>query len=632
MKRFSKISVCAALIVSLVFASLPIARAEAKFDSVAELLEIKSHIEKDAGMGTYATVQGACTDGNNAYFAVQSGSTVILKYSMSTWELRKKATVSGLGHANDMAYDSKRKRLVVANNNTEDDCLTLLDPNTLKVTGTVIPREDKSEKDIKKEAKEKDVPESEIEKTRDLRVYCVAYNEKRDNYVVGLSGSYKFALLDSDFRLIKKFNGVDTGLTRQGCDCDDDYIYFAQSGGSNAVAVYDYSGDRVGMPSLDHSHEVENIFHVGKNFYLTLHYYGNSVRRVGLSQDTQIRFSIRYEPAGAAGKMKDSSVHYGVDTKLSKCAFTKPGAFFGGWTVRRGSDGKYLGFRLGAQKHEWLDESEMNAPSLFKDEAKVSKLVKFGGVILTARWINESYGIHFDSDVGEGWMAPASVGYDEEYALPACGFSRQGYIFCGYKAERDIDGSGGSDSPEWLRPADMERAHLFEKGEKASRLTYDGSVTFTAQFTFAFRFSEDMDTLTGYVGVDESVDIPTAEGRLRTIGSGAFTGDSVMRELRIPSCVDTIEQGAVSACPNLEAVYFENSLPRDIAAEAITDSGSQRVYLVRGGTGLCLGFYSGRHSLPLIRFNYKQFDRGFLEYIRGMMKPGARSEELGVRS
>ena len=629
MKRFLRIMICPLLIASMIAAMLPFAAAASGFYSTAELLEIKSHIEKDADMGTFATTQGACTDGVYAYFAVQSGSTVILKYNMSTWELRKKAAVSGLGHANDMAYNPNRKLLVVANNDSEDDCLTLVDPDSLKVKGTVTPYEEKTAKQIKKEAQEKGVKVGEIDKKRKLKVYCVAYNAARDNYVVGLSGSYKFALLNGDFKLIRKFDGVNTGLMRQGCDCDDDYIYFAQSGGSNAVVVYNYSGDKVGMTSLNHSHEVENLFHVGDSFYLTLHYYGNFVHRVGLSDKTQIRFTVRYDSAGGTGQMKNSSVHYGTPTKLRKNAYKKPGYFFGGWTVRRGNDGKYIGYRLGSQKREWLDANEMNAPAIYADESKVAKLVKFGGAILTATWINERYEIDFDSDSGDGWMASASVEYDEYYSLPPNSFVRQGYIFSGYSASRDIDGRvfgyrEGSDSLEWLRPEDIGRTYLFAQGENISRMTSDGRVVFTAHFTFAFRYNDSMDTLTGYIGNEELVEIPNAEGKLRTIGSGAFS-DKTMRELRIPSSVRTIEKDAVSGCKELEAIYFVNSLPESFDHSAVSDSGSPMVYLVRGGMVLCLGFYADRHSAPLILSNYNGFERGYFEYLRGMMK---RSGEL----
>ena len=58
MRRILRAMICAALCIALTFAGIQIAQARENFDDTAELLQIKSHIEKDAGMSRYATVQG----------------------------------------------------------------------------------------------------------------------------------------------------------------------------------------------------------------------------------------------------------------------------------------------------------------------------------------------------------------------------------------------------------------------------------------------------------------------------------------------------------------------------------------------------------------------------------------------
>ena len=614
-KAFS-LFICTALIVCA--APYAPAVSASRFYDTAELLSILSHIENDAEMGTYATVQGGCTDGQNAYFAVQSGNTVILKYSLSTWELRKKATVGGLGHANDMAYNPNKKMIVVANNDSEDDRLTMVDPETLKVVGSVTPKAQKTQKEIKEEAKKKKISESKVEKYKDLKLYSIAYNPKRGVYIAGLSGSYDYVYLDESFEQIESVKGYSSGLTRQGCDCDDDYIYFAQSGGSNAVVIYDYSGNMVDTVSLNHSHEVENLFHIGNSFYLTLHYYGNSVQRVGLSDKTKICFNIKYNAGGGQGEMADTTVHYGEDTKLRKCSFVKPGYSFGGWTLQRTSDAKRIGSRLGSDKTEWLDSSELYNDVLYKDEQKVSKLTKFGDVLLTPFWINESYGIYYDSDGGEGWMTPETVEYSEEYALPANAFSRHGYVFSGYTARRDADGRvygyvSGSNQPEWLERDDAESLYYFEEGEVVSQMTYDLAVTFTARFTYAFSFSKYMDVLEKYVGVDEKVDVPDVGGRLKRIASGAFEGNTEMRTLKLPASVTKIESGAVTDCPNLEDICFEERFPREFSLDCVIDSGTPMVYIERDGVQLCLGFYADRHDAPILICNALEFEKNYGE-------------------
>ena len=623
MKRIIRSAVSFLLCVFLLAACLPVVSAGAnEFYSTAELLKIKSHIEKDAGMTEYATVQGACTDGKYAYFAVQSGFTVILKYDLKTWKLKKKASVWGLGHANDMAYNSKEDIIVVANNYAEDDCLTFLDPDTLEVTGTVVPKAKKTAKEIKKEAEEKNIDEKKVEKYKDLKVYSIAYDESRDKYVVGLSGTYDFALLDSKFKQTKKFKGVKTNYTRQGCDCDSDYIYFTQSDGSNAVVIYNYDGDQVDMISLGHTYEVENLFHVGKNYYLTLHYYGNYVHRVGFSDDTKITFTVHYEPGEGSGEMKDTEVHYGEDTKLRACTFTNPGYFFGGWQIRRDYDGKHMGFALGGDEREWLTPEDVYDPVLYRDKAKVAKLVKIGSATLTAFWINEYYGIYYDSDGADGWMAPDYVEYSEEYTLPANEYVKHGYIFSGYTAARECDGrvygyAHGSDEPRWLRPDDVSREYYFLPGDKVRELSYDGDVIFTAQFTFAFIYDDNNENLLRYIGVDEIVDIPDAGGRLRNVASGAFENNGLMTELHVPASVKSVDRGAVTGCDNLRAVYFEEGFPERFDSEAVTASGSPFVYEVRDGVELCLGFLHDKYNAELIRINAAAFERGYGKYLNG---------------
>ena len=621
MKRLIRSAVCCLLCLALIAVSVPLISVSAvKYYPTAELLKIKSHIEKDAGMNEYATVQGACTDGRYAYFAVQSGNTVILKYDLKTWKLKKKASVYGLGHANDMAYNSKKDVIVVANNYASDDLVTYLDPDTLKVAGTATPKVKKTDKEIKKEAKEKNIPENKVEKYKKLEIYCIAYDEAHDRYVAGLSGSYDFVFLDGAFRQTKRFKGVKTDYTRQGCDCDDEHIYFTQSGGSNAVVIYDYKGKQVDMISLGNTHEVENLFHVGSDFYLTLHYYGNFVHRAGFSDDTKITFAVRYDPGEGTGKMKDTKAHYGGETKLRECTFVRPGYFFGGWKVRRDSDGCVMGYALGSDERDWLKEGELYNYRLYRDSAPVSKLVKFGSATLTAFWINERYGIYFDSDGGEGRMDPAYVNYAEEYTLPQNGFTKQGYIFRGYTAFRACDGrvygcAKDSDKPEWLRIEDVRREYYFSPGDKVEKLSFDGDVLFTARFTYAFIFDDNAETLLSYVGEDEYVDIPDAEGSLRAISSNAFDGNEMMTELCVPACVNTIEKGAVNSCSNLRSICFEGRFPDDFDAEAVIDSGSPFVYEEVGGVRLCLGFLHDKYNAALIRRNASAFESGYGKYI-----------------
>ena len=590
MKRILSLMLTALILAAAVIISIP-AGAAAEFYATAELLEIKEHIEYDADMNDYATVQGACTDGRYAYFAVQQGSTTILKYDTETWELvDSKENMSVLGHANDMTYNPKRNWILVANNGPNYNMLYALDPDTLDVVATV---------------------------TLKLDVYSVAYNPEKDIYVVGITGGYDFAILNSKFKQIKRYKGKETPYTRQGGDCDENYIYFSQSGGNNAVVVYDYAGKYVGILSMGHSHEVENIFHIGRSFYTTLHHYGNSVYRIGLSDDTQIRFNVYYEPGSGYGEMAPGSVHYGESTPLRANAFQKTYYFFGGWRARRSSDGKYLGYRKFSRDSEWLDEDEVYEYFLYRDGSEVSETVRFGSVTMTPFWIRENYIVRFDPGDAEGWMPEATVGYYDNYVISENGYEKEGYVFMGFSAYREYDDKyygyrKKSSVPEWLEKEDLDRKHLFRSGDGFNRMTYDGVVLLKPEFRFAYTFSDDGSALIEYIGYDKIVDIPNPSGSLNTISTGAFLNNKFVTELHIPSTVNTVESQAVNGCRELKSVYFSEHFPDHYAPDSITGGSIPTVYIRYGDAQYWLGCGAEPLDAQLMQLNAAALDQALL--------------------
>ena len=87
----------------------------------------------------------------------------------------------------------------------------------------------------------------------------MAYNQSRQQYVIGLSGGQNFALLDTEFKAVKTYTVNSTGYTTQGVECDNDFIYFVQYN-QNVIMIYDWNGKlvtRVDMTLL--GVEPENI-------------------------------------------------------------------------------------------------------------------------------------------------------------------------------------------------------------------------------------------------------------------------------------------------------------------------------------------------------------------------------------
>ena len=589
MKRVFRFAVCVMLCVLTVTANLCAAgvAADSGFFSKVDMLHIRSHIEEDAGCGSGATVQGACADGEYAYFAFMNGSVCnIAKYDARSWEYIGKEKIINMGHSNDMTYNSDKDYLVVANNAPYYDVITLIDPDTLSPI-----------KDVK----------------IDEDIYSISYNAKRDCYVVGLSGTYDFALLDSDFEVIKEFEGVKTGYTRQGGDCDDDYIYFVQSGGHNLLVVYDYEGNHITDIPMDDTDEVENIFHIGYTFYTSLYYRGNTLYRIGFDPTSSIAYHISYDPGTGEGEMKGTNVEYGESTKLRPCSFTKEGYFFAGWRAQRSCDGKVIGYGNGDSDYDWLDAEDVFNYQLYDDEEPVAATVKYGSVTLTAQWIAEQYKIVTESGEGVGESKDYTVAHDEDFVIPDNGYTLESYVFDGYTAARSVDNRvygyrRNSDKAEWLYQSDAASLYRFRPGEKVSSLTPEGEVTLTAQYKSAYTFGNSGSTLIEYAGMDEEVKIPDRGGELKTLAEGAIKDNENMRDLYIPAGVTALHKQSIANCPKLNKIYFEGDLPEKIDGDCYVGEGAVALYVTKNGQPFCIGFLSDETSISVISYLSSSLD------------------------
>lgn len=273
MKRFVLLLLCLSLLLSL-----PLARAEAPLtlstmDPAQDLKITLRQILRAAGDNTrehnhYHTQQGSCTDGTYAYQIMESHTVnkcSLWKYDMSDWSLVKNEYGIEIDHGNDIAYNPKLGKLVVAHNKPNYQRLSLLDPDTFEIEKSV------------------DLP---------IKMYGVTYCESRDQYVVGISGTYDFAILDADFQQVAFYHGQDTGLVKQGMDCDERYIYFTQNSEDNLinrVQVYDWEGNFINYIRVAAYQEIESMFHVGDELYLAFNAGGGYIFKATLAPDNMAR-------------------------------------------------------------------------------------------------------------------------------------------------------------------------------------------------------------------------------------------------------------------------------------------------------------------------------------------------------
>ncbi len=190
----------------------------------------------------FRIMQGGCSDGKYLYMAMTNDNhAYIFKYDLNDYSEVACSKSLPLDHCNDICYNPDTGKLVVAHNAPNRTKISIVDPETLTV--------DES-------------------KTLPCQIFSIAYCSARQQYAVGLSGGQNFALLTSDFKMIKKYAVTSTGYTTQGMDCDEDFVYFVQYH-QNVIMIYDWSGKlvkRVDMtlPGI----EPENICLVGDIFYI----------------------------------------------------------------------------------------------------------------------------------------------------------------------------------------------------------------------------------------------------------------------------------------------------------------------------------------------------------------------------
>lgn len=215
----------------------------------------------------YTVAQGAACDGTYGYFLQANTSAVIngeiteacrlIKVDLSSWEIVEMSEPLLVEHGNGLTYNSKTHKLVAAHCSPNPRQLSIINADTLQV-------------------------EQVVELKRNVQ--SIAYNAKRDQYVVRMSGRWNFAILDADFQEISYHEtGIETPLGSQNSFCDDDYIYMLDSGvvdmpGMECFTVYDWDGNYQGVYRVSSVQETEAIFLYNGEYYIT--FYNGSGTRV----------------------------------------------------------------------------------------------------------------------------------------------------------------------------------------------------------------------------------------------------------------------------------------------------------------------------------------------------------------
>lgn len=213
--------------------------------------EIKVTLEKKLSIprensGVRFNMQGGGTDGTYGYFILvtrgpsETAMSYIHKIDLETWETVKISEPLKMYHANDLAYDAKNHRLVISHCDIHPEEVSVVDPDTLEVIEV---------------------------KTIPQKHYSITYNANKGMYVTGKSRTYDFVLLNDEFEPLRLLPGED-GHIKQGLECDDEYIYFFQTGVRyNWIFVFDWEGTFLRKIPVPMVGESENLF-VRDNYFI----------------------------------------------------------------------------------------------------------------------------------------------------------------------------------------------------------------------------------------------------------------------------------------------------------------------------------------------------------------------------
>jgi hypothetical protein len=212
----------------------------------------------------YDTLQGSCSDGTYGYFALYNRNVEkckIAKVRLRNMRIVKVSRVLDVAHANGMTYNSDDRVIVVARCSTDMGRLMMVDPDTLKVTGSVKPA-------IRAKALGID------KKTRASikGIASIAYCPARQQYVALLKNNRDLLVLDRSFEPVRYLDIPQLkNCYYQGIEATGAYINLCVSpkgSGSNAIISYSWGGALVGAIAPGIKGEFEGMFIVGGYSYL----------------------------------------------------------------------------------------------------------------------------------------------------------------------------------------------------------------------------------------------------------------------------------------------------------------------------------------------------------------------------
>ena len=193
---------------------------------------------------TYKIAQGAVSDGTYVYFLLKKdeSSSILLKYTLDTFEKVGETPFFNAYHANGITFDSKHNRVVLVHGQGDPTGLSLIDAETLAI---------------------EDIDISPV------LLGGITYNAKRNIYGITRGGTL-YKTLDENFLETNNFGRTDdTGYVAQDMGSDDSFVYFPMSktGTDNLFVTYTWEGKYVTAIKIPVTYEIEDMFYAAGKYY-----------------------------------------------------------------------------------------------------------------------------------------------------------------------------------------------------------------------------------------------------------------------------------------------------------------------------------------------------------------------------
>ncbi len=222
---------------------------------------------------TIAGMQGGCTDGKYFYFLLTNpgdgakgdpdgDETRVIKMDPTNMSIVEIGPIISVAHSNDLTYDSKYNRLIVAWCSVDATRVSYIDMETLNVTSSASFSEQFFAIDYDEVGN---------------RLVFSGSNYAKTGYPIIVAKNAKTAVA---YQKVNSFKGVSMGYVSQGIHCDSKYIYYTASPNNsktsetygnidvmNIVNVFDYDGNYICTLTIDLPHEIENIFWYDNSFW-----------------------------------------------------------------------------------------------------------------------------------------------------------------------------------------------------------------------------------------------------------------------------------------------------------------------------------------------------------------------------